>query len=84
MAYKHANVYMCADAYGPKHWPKEYVHFLNSFGVDKCMFGTDWPVVDFERARREIDEFGLREESAKKFFRNNAIKLFKLPDAPVA
>lgn len=84
MAYKHANVYMCADAYGPKHWPKEYVHFLNSFGVDKCMFGTDWPVVDFERARREIDEFGLREESAKKFFRNNAIKLFNLPDAPVA
>ena len=84
MAYKHANIYMCADAYGPRHWPKEYVHFLNSFGVDKCMFGTDWPVIDFERARREIAEFDLREETKKKFFRNNAIKLFKLPDAPVA
>lgn len=81
MAYKHANIYMCADAYGPRHWPKEYVHFLNSFGRDKCMFGTDWPVIDFERARREIDEFDLREETKKKFFRNNAIKLFKLPDA---
>ena len=80
MAYKHANIYMCADAYGPKHWPKEYVHFLNSFGVDKCMFGTDWPVVDFSRARREIDEFGLKDETVKKFFRNNAIKLFNLPD----
>lgn len=80
MAYKHANVFMAADAYGPKHWPKEYVHFLNTFGQDKCMFGTDWPVVDFERARREIAEFGLRDESSKKFFRNNAIKLFKLPD----
>ena len=84
VAYKHANVYMAADAYGPRHWPKEYVHFLNTFGRDKCMFGTDWPVIDFERARKEIGEFGLREETQKKFFRNNAIKLFKLPDAPVA
>ena len=24
------------------------------------MFGTDWPVVDPERAMREIDELGLR------------------------
>ena len=84
VAYKHANVFMAADAYGPRHWPKEYVHFLDSFGRDKCLFGTDWPVIDFERARREIDEFGLRDETQKKFFRNNAIKLFKLPDAPVA
>ena len=83
VAYKHERVFMAADAYGPKHWPKEYVHFLDSFGRDKCLFGTDWPVIDPERARTEIDAMELREETQKKFFRNNAIKLFKLPDALV-
>jgi predicted TIM-barrel fold metal-dependent hydrolase len=80
VAYKHANVYMAADAYGPRHWPEEYVHFVNSWGQDKCLFGTDWPVVDPERAMREVEELELRPESRRKFLRDNAIKLFKLDD----
>jgi predicted TIM-barrel fold metal-dependent hydrolase len=56
VAYKHTNVYMAGDAYGPRHWPKEFVHFINTWGQDKCLFGTDWPVVDFERATAEVGE----------------------------
>jgi predicted TIM-barrel fold metal-dependent hydrolase len=79
LAYKHEKVYMCGDAYGPRHWPKEYIHFINSWGQDKVMFGTDWPVVDFERAMAEIEEFDLRPEPKRKFLRDNAMELFKLP-----
>ena len=32
VAYKHNNVYMAGDAYAPKHWPKEYVHFHQHLG----------------------------------------------------
>jgi predicted TIM-barrel fold metal-dependent hydrolase len=81
VAYKHANVYMAGDAYAPKHWPKEYVHFINTWGQDKCMFGTDWPVIDPERAVDEVDALDLRPEAKEKFVRTNALKLFKLPES---
>ena len=81
VAYKHANVYMAGDAYAPKHWPKEYVHFINTWGQDKCLFGTDWPVVDPERAAREVEDLGLRPESRAKFYRTNALNLFRLPES---
>jgi len=81
VAYKHANVYMAGDAYAPKHWPKEYVHFINTWGQDKCMFGSDWPVIDPERAVDEVDALELRPEAKEKFVRTNALKLFKLPES---
>ena len=42
------------------------------------MFGTDWPVIDPERAVREVDELGLREESRRMLMRDNALRVFKL------
>lgn len=80
VAYKHNNVYMAGDAYGPKHWPQEYVHFIDSWGQDKCLFGTDWPVVEPVRAMQEVEELGLRPKPKRKFLRDNAMKLFKLPE----
>jgi len=82
VCYKHANVYMAGDAYAPKHWPKEFVHFIDSWGQDKCLFGTDWPVINPERAMREVDELGLRPEAKRKLLRENALGVFKLHDLP--
>jgi predicted TIM-barrel fold metal-dependent hydrolase len=81
VAYKHNNVYMCGDAYAPKHWPAEYVRFIDSWGQDKCLFGTDWPVIDPERAVEECEALGLRSGSKEKFYRTNALKLFRLPES---
>jgi predicted TIM-barrel fold metal-dependent hydrolase len=53
------------------------VHYANSYGRDKVMFGSDWPVIDPERAVREVGEFGMREESHKMLMRDNALRLFK-------
>jgi predicted TIM-barrel fold metal-dependent hydrolase len=81
VAYKHPNVYIGTDAYAPKHWDKKFVRFMNSFGQDKVIFGTDYPVIDLERARAEFDALGLRPASMRKVLRDNAIKLYglKLP-----
>ncbi len=78
MAFKHANVYIAADAYAPKHWPAEYVRYADSWGADKCLFGTDWPVIGPERAIEEIDGLGLRPASRRKLLRDNAIRVFGL------
>jgi predicted TIM-barrel fold metal-dependent hydrolase len=78
VAYKHPNVYIGSDAYAPKHWPAAFVHYLNTFGQDKVLFGTDFPVIDPERAMREIDELGLRPEPRRKVLRENALRLYGL------
>ncbi len=79
MCWKHEHVYMAGDAYAPKYWPKELVHYANTYGREKVMFGTDWPVIDPERAVREIEDLGFREESKRLLMRDNALRVFKLP-----
>jgi predicted TIM-barrel fold metal-dependent hydrolase len=79
MAWKHANVYIGVDAYAPAYWPKELVHYLNSYGRNKVLFGTDWPVIDPERAVAEVDRLNLRPDAQQKLMRDNAVKLFNLP-----
>ena len=82
VAYKHPNVYIGTDAYAPKHWDEKFVRFMNSFGQDKVIFGTDYPVIDLERARTEFDELGLRPDPYRKVLRDNTIKLYNLKLPP--
>ena len=78
MAWKHENVYMCTDAHSPKYWPESVVKFLNSYGQDKVIFATDFPVLRFKRTLDEIEKFGLKPEVRKKFLRDNVIKIYGL------
>jgi len=79
---KHPNVYMAGDAYAPKHWPPQAVHYANTYGQDKFLFGTDWSVIDPERAMGEMHDLGFRPEPLKKILRNNAVRIFNLGDKP--
>jgi predicted TIM-barrel fold metal-dependent hydrolase len=76
MAWKHENIYLAGDAYAPKHWPKSFVHYANTYGSHKVLFGTDWPVIDPERAVKEVDALGFRPESKQKLMRDNALAVF--------
>jgi len=80
MAWKHPNIYIGLDAYAPKHWPASVVHYANSFGQDKVLFGTDWPVIDPERAVAELEMHNFRPEALRKILRDNAIRIFKLDE----
>jgi predicted TIM-barrel fold metal-dependent hydrolase len=84
MAWKHENVFIGVDAYAPKHWPAPLVHYLNSYGREKVLFGTDWPVIDPERAVKEIDDLHLRPETMRALMRDNALRVFRLPESPAA
>ena len=81
MAWKHENVFIGVDAYAPKHWPAALVHYLNSYGRHKVLFGTDWPVIDPERAVREVAEMALRPETMDALMRENALRVFRLPES---
>jgi uncharacterized protein len=78
MAWKHPNVYIGCDAHSPKYWPDAFVKYLNSYGQDKVIFGTDFPVLDFERTRREIEALGLKPGPRRKLLRDNALRVYGL------
>jgi predicted TIM-barrel fold metal-dependent hydrolase len=77
MCWKHENIYAAGDAYAPKHWPSQFVRYADSYGREKVLFGTDWPVIDPERAVSEIAQLGLRPESHRMLMRGNALRIFK-------
>ena len=74
---------MAGDAYAPG-TGRDFVHYADSWGQDKCLFGTDWPVIDPERAMREVEALGLRPEPKQKLLRDNALKLFRLESSEEA
>ena len=81
MAWKHANVFIGIDAYAPRYLPAALKHYLDTYGRDKVLFGTDWPVIDPRRAVAEIDAHGFRPESKARLMRDNALRVFALPQA---
>ena len=46
--------------------------------IAKVLFGTDFPVPQFQRTVHEIDQLGLRAGPDRKLMRDNAVQLFKL------
>lgn len=76
MCWKHENIFTAGDAYAPKHWPPQYIRYADSYGRHKVLFGTDFPVIDPERAVAEVDALGFRPEAKAMLMRENALRIF--------
>jgi predicted TIM-barrel fold metal-dependent hydrolase len=76
MAWKHANVFIGSDAHAPKYWPEAFVKYINTFGQDKVIFGTDFPVLPFGRTREQIEALQLRPGPKRKFLRDNVLRIY--------
>jgi predicted TIM-barrel fold metal-dependent hydrolase len=76
MAWKHENLFLAGDAYAPRYWPENFVHYAKTYGSEKVLFGTDWPVVDPERAVREIDALAFSATARRRLMRDNALRVF--------
>ena len=77
MCWKHDNVFTAGDAYAPKHWPEPFVHYAKTYGRHKVLFGTDWPVIDPERAVREVADLDFKPEAHRLMMRDNALRIFR-------
>lgn len=71
------NVFMSCTSVAPKYWPPQFVQFINTRGKDKMLFGTEFPTIDWSRAREDIDALALRPDAAPLFFAENAKRIFK-------
>jgi predicted TIM-barrel fold metal-dependent hydrolase len=71
------NLHYMSSAYAPKRLPREILEYANWRGADKIMWASDYPVLEFERCRREITEMPFAaEETRHKFAYGNADRMF--------
>lgn len=80
VAYKHPNVYIGSDAYAPRHWAEPFVHFIDSWGQDKVLFGTDFPLITPQKWLAAFEDLPLKDEVRPKILKDNAVRLLGLGD----
>ncbi len=78
VAAKHANVWIDTSAHLPKYYPEPFKHFLRTYGRAKCIWASDWPILEFGAALDGVDDLGLKPEVRKLFLRDNAVAAFHL------
>lgn len=78
---RHSNVYIEFGGVAPKYiaqtgtgWEPIY-STMNTMLSNQILLGTDWPVLPMKRAKMEWEQMGLKEETLKKLFSENAKKL---------
>lgn len=78
LAWKHANVYIDTSAYLPRYYPQQLLHFMNSYGADKVLFGTNFPMLSLEKCAEQALALELKPAAQAAFLSGNARRIFKL------
>ncbi len=76
VAWKNENVYIGCDTHPPSTWAPEILDYLQGDGREKCMFGTNYPCLDFSEAIRQIDALELDPEVQELLLRRNLRRLY--------
>jgi uncharacterized protein len=91
VAWKHKNVYLEFGAISPRYMAAgagggwgDIAHLMDTVLRDQVLFGTDWPMMRYERVLEEIDLLGLRPESRAAYLGGNAARLLERVEASVA
>jgi predicted TIM-barrel fold metal-dependent hydrolase len=78
LAWKHPNVYLETSARGPRQWPQSLVDFARSWGQDKLIWATDYPLLGFDRTLGELEDLGMPPEVFRKLVRENLLRALRL------
>lgn len=78
LAWKHPNVYVETSARGPRQWPASFVDYTKSWGQDKVIWATDYPLLSFDRTLTELEDLGLSDDIYRKVVRDNLLRALKL------
>jgi predicted TIM-barrel fold metal-dependent hydrolase len=71
------NLYHMISAYPPSRYPPELVAFANTRrGRTKVLYASDYPLLTFERTRRELPGCGISPEAMPWFAGRNAARIF--------
>ncbi len=76
LSWKHANLYIDTSGHRPKYFPPELTRYLNSYGGQKVLFGTGYPLMDFAGPLGEVDAMGLKPDAKAAFLGGNAARIW--------
>ncbi len=78
LAWKHANVYIDTSAYLPRYYPPQLVHFMKTYGKDKVLFGTNFPMLSLEKCAEQARALNMPDAAKANFLSENARRVFGL------
>ncbi|MEV0702378.1 4-hydroxyphenyl-beta-ketoacyl-CoA hydrolase [Saccharopolyspora sp. NPDC050389] len=70
-----ANVYLDLSGWSPKYFPPQLVRAANSVLREKVLFGSDFPVIQVDRWRRDFTALDIKPEVAPLIFKENALRV---------
>lgn len=75
-ARRHPNLYIQTCGWAPRRYPSEIVDFAARDGRSKVIFGTDYPLLSFERCASEANALPLDPEAARAVMRDNGRRVY--------
>ena len=51
---KWPNLYFMTSNFSPKHYPQEYIYYMNTRGADKVMFAIGYPYMSLEHCMQQV------------------------------
>ena len=79
VAWKQPNVYLGIEQRYADSWPQELVEFIRGDGREHVLWGTNYPMLDFEPALAGVDALGLAADVEDLFLYANVKRVYKLP-----
>ncbi len=78
MAIHKSNISIDLSGYAPKYFPAVLKKEISSRLKDRVMFGSDYPIISFDKLFQGYEEEGYSPEILKKVYYKNAIKILNL------
>lgn len=83
LATKYPNFHIDTSAYAAHRLPAVLVDYMRGRGRTRVLFGTNWPMLDAERALARLGDLGLDDDATESYLSGNACRVFNL-DGEVA
>lgn len=78
LAWKYDNVFIDTSAYLPRYYPPQLIAFMNSYGQDKVLFGTNFPMLSLRDCMEQAQALKISDDARRKFLFENARRVFAL------
>ncbi len=78
LAWKHEHVYIDTSAHLPRYYPPQLLHFATTYGREKVLFATNFPMLAWDQCVRQAQELELPDEAAAEFLGGNTARVYKL------
>ncbi|MGV7852439.1 amidohydrolase family protein, partial [Mycobacterium kansasii] len=71
--------YVETSARPARRWSASLREFAGGWGQDKLIWGTDYPLLPFDRTVNDVFDCGFSASATRKILRANAARVFGIP-----